>query len=224
MSQSLRRPVAVVAAAASLALAAGLIGGTPARAASTGLIINEFYGRGGSANQPFTHKFVELHNPTGATISLSGTSVQYRAATSTANATAVTALSGEVTPGGYFVLQLNSNGTTGAALPNVDQTAGWAPSGTTGTIFLANTTTAISPANTGSIIDKLGYGGSNSPEITAATYTGSNSTPGSLGRTTFVDTDNNAADFAVTAEVTPGAPNPGQGGGAGPTPTASPTP
>ena len=47
------------------------------------VVINEFYGRGGSANQPYTHKFVELYNPTDATVDLAGTSLQYRSATGT---------------------------------------------------------------------------------------------------------------------------------------------
>ena len=40
------------------------------------VVINEVYARGGSANQPFTNKFVELYNPTNAAISLDGRSLQ----------------------------------------------------------------------------------------------------------------------------------------------------
>lgn len=198
------------AAASSLTLA-GLVTLAPmAQAAGEGLIINEFYGRGGSANQPFTHKFVELYNPTGAAVELDGTSLQYRSATGTGNASGTTALSGSVAPGGYYLVQLNSNGGSGEALPTPDHTAGFAPSGTTGTIFLAESTSAINPDRTDLVIDKLGYGGSNSPEGTAAPYPGRNSDPGSLNRTDFVDTDNNAADFTFSAEVTP--QNSGDGG------------
>ena len=174
------------------------------------VIINEFYGRGGSANQPYTHKFVELYNPTGADIALDGTSLQYRAATSTGLASAAP-LEGTIEAGGYFLIELPSNGGNGSPLPDPDDTAGINPSGTTGTIFLAEGTERISPDDTDLIIDKLGYGGSNSPEGTAAPYPGNNSAPGSLNRTDFVDTDDNAADFTFSEQVTP--QNSGSDGG-----------
>ena len=168
-SSTLRRGLAVLTASACAI--AGLTTLAPtADAASASVVINEFYGRGGSANQPYTHKFVELYNPTGADVSLNGTSLQYRSATGTANATGVAALTGTVKAGGYFLIQLNSNGSTGQALPKADVETGLAPSGTTGTIFLANTTVATSPDNPAVVIDKLGYGGSNSPEGAAATF------------------------------------------------------
>ena len=107
-------------------------------------------------------------------------------------------------------------GSNGIALPTPDDTASINPSGTTGTIFLAEGTAPITPDDTELVIDKLGYGGSNSPEGTAAPYPGSNSTPGSLNRTTFVDTDDNAADFAFNEQVTP--QNSGDGGEPGPDP------
>ena len=53
-----------------LATASALLASTfalqPAHAAVGGsdLIINEVYARGGSANQPYTNKYVELYNPT----------------------------------------------------------------------------------------------------------------------------------------------------------------
>ncbi|HHU10942.1 MAG TPA: ExeM/NucH family extracellular endonuclease [Intrasporangiaceae bacterium] len=199
---SLRRATAALSTAA-LAVTGLIVAATPAQADVADVVINEFYGRGGSANQPHMHKFVELYNVGAADVDLSGTSIQYRSATGTGNANGVVTLSGTIKAGGYYLVQLNSNGSNGAALPTPDATANVAPSGTTGTIFLASVTTATSPDNAAAVIDKLGYGGSNSPEGTAATYTGGNSTPGSLTRTDFVDTDNNAADFTFTATPTP---------------------
>ena len=193
-----------IVALAAMALAATGLGTLPAAAAvdGTGLVINEFYGRGGSANQPYTHKFVELYNPTAAAITLAGTSLQYRSATGSGNATGIAPLSGTVKARGYFLVSMNSNGTGGAALPTADQTTALSPSGTTGTIFLTTTTAATTP-DSAAVIDKLGYGGSNSPEGTAAPYDGTNATPGSLNRTSFVDTDNNVADFSFSTAVTP---------------------
>lgn len=201
LTTRLRRGIVALAATA---LAATGLGTLPAAAAvdGTGLVINEFYGRGGSANQPYTHKFVELYNPTAAAITLAGTSLQYRSATGSGNATGIAPLSGTVKARGYFLVSMNSNGTGGAALPTADQTTALSPSGTTGTIFLTTTTAATTP-DSAAVIDKLGYGGSNSPEGTAAPYDGTNATPGSLNRTSFVDTDNNVADFSFSTAVTP---------------------
>ncbi|MGJ6981167.1 ExeM/NucH family extracellular endonuclease [Aestuariimicrobium soli] len=203
----------------------GVVQAVPARAAADHLVINEVYARGGSANQPYKDKFVEILNPTGAAISLSGLSLQYRSATGTGNANSTVALSGSLAAGDVFVLQGGSNGTTGAALPagTVDQTAtGFNPSGTTGTVYLVSGATATTP-DASSVIDKVGFGGSNSPEGTAVVYTGANGDPGSIGRTTTNDTNNNSADFAFSATVTPGALNPGQTGGDPTDPPTDPT-
>ena len=77
--------LSAVAAAAAGALVVGLVGAPPAFAAvdGSGVVINEVYARGGSANQPYVNKFVELYNPTDADVSLSGWSLQYRSATGT---------------------------------------------------------------------------------------------------------------------------------------------
>ena len=217
---SLRR-IGVVLATAATAAATALAFQTPASAASDGLVINELYARGGSANQPYTNKFVEIYNPTNAPIDLSGYSIQYRSATGTADASGVAALTGSVAAKGYFVLALGSNGTVGAALPNVNQEAEINPSGTTGTVFLAKATTAINPTTqSGLVVDKIGYGTSNSPETSPAAYTGTNTTPGSLGRTGGVDTDNNSVDFTFADTPTPGTAN---GGVNEPDPEPEPT-
>ncbi|MCT1459685.1 ExeM/NucH family extracellular endonuclease [Aestuariimicrobium sp. p3-SID1156] len=239
MPLSLSRLRVAVAAIAVGALASVGLATSPAKAAASHLIINELYARGGSPNQPWVTKYVEIYNPTGATIDLSGLSIQYRAATGTAAASFTAPLKGTLAPGDFFVLQGASNGSNGAALPAelVDQTAGsFHPSGTTGTVFLVNGTTAINPdTQSASVIDKLGFGGSNSPESAPAVYTGTNSVPGSLGRTSADDTDNNSVDFVFSGTPTPGAANTGQELGdpsgtptdtpsATPTPTETPTP
>ena len=54
-----------------------------ANPAGTGLVINEVYGGGGNAGATYKNDFIELYNPTAAGISLSGKSLQYRAATGT---------------------------------------------------------------------------------------------------------------------------------------------
>ena len=164
---------------------------------------------------------MELYNPTATAVDLAGTSVQYRSATGTGPANGVGALAGSVPAGGYFLVQLGSNGSTGAALPNPDATVTVNPSGTTGTIWLASTTVAGTP-DADTVIDKLGYGTSNAPEGTAAPYPGSNTTPGSLNRTGGADIDDNAADFTFSSTATP--QNSGSATPPSPTPTPTPTP
>ncbi|PEF36160.1 glutamate--cysteine ligase, partial [Bacillus sp. AFS094228] len=68
------------------------------------------------------------------------------------------------------------------------------------------------------IADLLGYGTSNTFETAAATAPGSNTDVKSLNRTNGADTDSNAADFSLSATITPTASN---GGG---TPPVDPQP
>src|SRR5215218_278380 len=196
MSTSPQR-LAVLASAAVVATGLTVLA-PPAQAnpAGTGLVINEAYLNGGSAGATYTNRYVELYNPTGSAINLSTYSLQYRAATSTGSSTTTVPLTGSIASHGYWTLVGGSNGANGVAVPGGDQTAtGFNASGSAGgTITLASVTTAVDPSSSVSIVDKLGYGTSNSPEGTAA-GTGYNVTT-SLGRSaTSADTDNNLSDF-----------------------------
>lgn len=220
MKISLHRARPAAALAALTLLAPAVVAG-PAFASPAGdeLVLNEVYTNGGSANAVFTHKFVELHNPTDAPISLDGWSLQYRSATGSAAPSGVVALSGTIPAGGHFLIQGGSNGTNGAALPTPDLDAGGSfnPSGTRGTVVLSDQPTAVAGLPTGSVTgetagvaDLLGYGTSNTYETAPAGAPASNSDPKSLTRTDGVDTDDNAADFTVTGDVTP-TPSSGEG-------------
>lgn len=224
-----RRRGVGLAALAGLALVASPLVASPASAAPSGdeLVISEIFARGGSAGATYTNRFVELYNPTGADIALSGLSLQYRSATGTANPTTTVALSGTVPAEGHFLIAGASNGANGAPLPAADQTAGGlniAAAG--GTLFLVEGTSTLVAPPTGTaeqpdaVLDLLGYGTSNTFESAAATAP---TLTESIARadTPTGDTDSNAADFAV------GAMTPESSGGAGtpePTPTATPTP
>jgi 5'-nucleotidase len=196
------------------------------------VIINEAYLKGGSANAPFTNKFIELYNAGDTAQDLSGWSIQYRSATGTAGPSVNTALTGTIDPGEYFLVSWKGNGTVGATLPvTADQTvdATFGASGTSGTLYVADTTTPLtlpegSVVGQPNVVDLLGYGTSNTFEAAVEPVEGPNGTPNSLARTAQVDTDDNAADFATQATVTPQSSS----GAATPTPTptetASPTP
>ncbi|MEU3452311.1 ExeM/NucH family extracellular endonuclease [Micromonospora sp. NPDC006766] len=172
---------------------------TPASANpdGTGLVISEAYVNGGSAGASLLNKFIELYNPTSRAISLTGDTLQYRAPTSTVvpSGAQVFALSGTVAAHGHFLIQLPSNGTGGEALPAPDLSTGGSinPGAGGGTLFIAASTSGVLPTDA-SVIDKIGWGNSNSPEGTAAT---GNSVVLSYQRAAGTDTDNNAADFRV---------------------------
>ncbi|GAA4193325.1 ExeM/NucH family extracellular endonuclease [Gryllotalpicola kribbensis] len=213
------RRVAVAAAAVSAAclLSAGLSAPAFANPAGTGLVISEAYVNGGSSGASYLNKFVELYNPTGAAISLDGDTLQYRAPTSTVtpSGSQVFALSGSVASHAHFLIQLPSNNASsnpGAALPTPDLTTGGSvnPGAGGGTLYLAASAAGVAPTDA-SVIDKIGWGTSNSPEGTAAS---GNSLTLSYQRVAGgADTDDNAADF-TTAVPTP--ENSGSTGGGTP--------
>ncbi|WP_426245980.1 ExeM/NucH family extracellular endonuclease [Nocardioides sp. LHG3406-4] len=187
-------------------LALGLAG--PAQAApSAGLVISEVFGANSPTNL-YNQDFVEIHNVSGQSIDLTGTSVQYRSATGTANPSSVVPLSGKVPAGGYYLVG-GASSSGGTSIPAPDVTAGGMNlSGTTGTIFLADQATVLTnpaPA-TGSvtaderIIDLVGYGASNTFET--AVRSGAPTTTTTATRT-GADTDDNSKDFAGTATGTP---------------------
>ena len=227
--RSRHTPVTAAALAAGLALCLAPLVPVAASAApgGTGVVINEAYLKGGSMNAPFANKFVELYNPTTASVSVAGWSIQYRSATSSGTFTGVGALSGSIAPGGYLLVQMSSNGTTGAPLPTPDVVTTVNPGGASGTLVLASTTTALAlPAGsistaTPGVVDALGYGTSNTFETTAAEVGSANPVPTSYVRTAFSDTDVNAADFVQQGQITP---QNAASTGTTPTPPVPPTP
>lgn len=208
MSPTLRR---VIAGLSGLALAAaGLIVAPTAHAASTDLVINEVYARGGSANQPYRTKFVELYNASDAAIDLGGYGLAYSSA-GNAGLGQTCALTGTIAAKGFRTIGVGSNGSTGADVATQQTCTNINPSGTAGAYTLVQGSTTV---------DLVGWGSALRVETAAASYPGGNSNPGSIARTADgVDTDVNATDFAFVAQPTPGASN---SGGTGPDPDPEP--
>ncbi|MHC6228436.1 ExeM/NucH family extracellular endonuclease [Arthrobacter sp. MMS24-T111] len=208
-------PLAAVPAAAEVSAAAG----------TSPVVINEAYLSGGSSGAAYKNKFVELYNSSDAPVSLDGWSVQYRSATGTAAPSAVAALSGSIPAKGHYLVQGGSNGTSGADLPAPDLVAGALNfGGSGGTIVLAKQPTAVG-LSTGPVVepagvaDLLGYGSSNTFETKAAAAPASNADVKSLNRTGGADSNSNAADFTLSAAITPTS-----SGGTAPDPTPVPDP
>ena len=189
-----------------------------ANPAGTGLVISEVYGAGGNTGAAWKTDYVELYNPTGASIDVSNMSVQYRSKTGISDPTGVITLKGSVPAGGYYLVG-GASGANGAALPqkpNASNT-GVNLSGTDGTVFLANQKAALTAPATGAtgasaanpaIVDLVGFGASNTWEGPTGSTAGAPapSTTKSIERTGNDDTDVSSADFAVTTSSTGGTP------------------
>jgi hypothetical protein len=166
--------------------------------ASATLVISQVYGGGGNTGATYNSDFVELHNVSGAAITLTNNySVQY--ASNTGSTWSVTSLTGSIPAGGYFLLQLNS-GSTGSALPTPDQTGTTNLNANYGKVALVSGTTALSGTCPANVVDFVGYGsGANAPNCAEGTAVGSLGAATSASRkgSGCTDTDNNSADFVV---------------------------
>ncbi|HET8889234.1 MAG TPA: PxKF domain-containing protein [Candidatus Angelobacter sp.] len=176
------------------------------KASANGIVISQIYGGGGNAGSTFKNDFIEIFNADGATVNLNGWSVQYASAAGTT--WQVTALSGSLAPGQYFLIQESqgAGGTTNLPTPNA--TGNIAMSATAGKVALVSSTVALSggcPVG-GAIVDFVGYGtgtgGATCFEGTAAAPTLTNTTADFRRNNGLQDTDSNTADFVT------GAPNP----------------
>jgi hypothetical protein len=174
-------------------------------APSTTIVISQVYGGGGNSGATYKNDFIELHNISGSAVDLTGWSVQYNAATG-ASAYQVTALSGTIASGAYYLVQ-EAAGTGGTAdLPTPEKIGTIGMAAGAGRIALVNNVTplaAASVANAAGIVDYVGYG------TTADAYEGTGRAPtpsatASVLRKDFgsQDNDNNSSDF-ITGTVTP---------------------
>ena len=218
----MKRPLRSSALVAGLALVAGTLAlGTATTAsanpAGTGLVISEAYGGGGNSGATWTNDFVELYNPTSAPISVDGLSIQYRSKDSTSPASGVTPLSGSVPAGGhYLVAQAAGNGGT-KPLPSPDATGSIMMSASAFQTWLAQGTTALTPpagdvVGTPGVIDFLGV---NAGSFERVKTPGASNTTSASRNAAGADTDDNLADFAVTATITPESSAVAPGGGDG---------
>ncbi|HEX2684573.1 MAG TPA: lamin tail domain-containing protein, partial [Ferruginibacter sp.] len=90
---------------------------------STTLVISQVYGAGGNAGALYNADYVELHNISGVSQSLSGFSIQYGSATGS-TFTGISNLPAVSIPaGGYYLIQMSTVGATGSPLPTPDNVA-----------------------------------------------------------------------------------------------------
>ncbi len=158
--------------------------------------ISQVYGGGGNAGAPLTNDFVELYNYGPDVVNISNWSVQYASAAGTN--WSVTALSGTISPGGYYLIQL-FGGANGAALPTPDATGSSNMSATSGKVALRSDSTAATGTCPAGNIDFVGFGSPNCFEGAGPAPAPSNTTADFRKRGGCVDTDNNNADFSIAA-------------------------
>ncbi len=196
----------VLAALVSTAIAVvglqALVPQAQANPAGSDLVINEVYGGGGNSGAPYNADFIELYNPTAASVPLGNYNIGYWSATGGSGAQLH--LGGSVPANDTYLIG-GTIGANGVALPTPDVSLTLNMSGTAGRVVLytgAATNTTIPAPTAGNVVDFVGFG------TTAATFEGTGPTPApsntaSVSRNAaHADTNNNAADF------TAGAPNP----------------
>jgi hypothetical protein len=173
------------------------------------ITISQVYGGGGNAGATYSNDYVELYNPTAATVTMTGWSLQYGSATGT-TFTGKTVIGGTIAPGAHYLVSLASqNVNVGAPLPppppSVSGDINMA--GAAGKIVLVrNSDTLAGPCPVGTdpdIVDFVGYG------TTANCHEGNANAPAPSNTTAIfrknngeTDTDQNGNDFIT------GAPNP----------------
>jgi uncharacterized protein len=183
-------------------LSALLLLPSAARASASGVVVSQVYGGGGNSGAAFRNDYVELFNAGPTAVDLSGWSVQY--ATSTGTSWQTTVLAGTIGAGRYYLIQLASGGTAGAALPSPDATGTSNLAATSGKIALVRNATALTcGATAGScssgtfVEDLVGYGDASDFEGAGSAPAPSNTLAAHRADAGCTDTDENAADFAA---------------------------
>lgn len=175
-----------------------------ASAVSTSVVISQFQVAGTTA----ADEFVEIHNIGTTSIDLNGYRLVYRSATGASDINLAAWTSSTIVPaGGYYLVAAAVSGTTNPA--GYDDTvvpdATYTHSGT-GSLAGAGGGFAIrnGAANTGTIIDSVGYGTATNAFIETAVTTAPASNASRARKSLACqDTDNNSSDFETVNPSTP---------------------
>ena len=146
-----------------------------------------------------SQEFMELYNPSAATVSLSGWTVEYKSATAVdapANWSKRATLAGTVVANGFYLIAPKSY------LPNADTDWSATLASTAGTVRIKD--------GVGNVVDKLGYGvtaigAEGMPSAAPTAGQSLERLPGRLDELAGngADTDDNSADFVVRTQSGP---------------------
>lgn len=153
--------VALLAGGAAIAVTATPASATP----SSTVVVSEAYGGGGNSGAPLTNDFIELQNAGSSAFALTGYSVQYISASPGPTTTwSVTTLSGSAPASGHYLIGEAAGAGTPGALPTPDATGTINMSGTSGTVALVHSTSALTCktvadcAADSNVVDLVGWG------------------------------------------------------------------
>jgi hypothetical protein len=168
-------------------------GGTGGAAPGCHLVVNEIMTASSSSA---SDELVELFNPCGASVNLTGQVLAYRSAAGTTDVTLFSFTSGSVAAGGYLLI-------VGSAWSGGGQPDG---SFAAGGLAAAGGGVALRDA-TDTLVDSVGYGTATN-DFVEGTVAAAPAVGQSIGRSpNGVDTNDNAANFVTFSVPTPKAPN-----------------
>lgn len=164
---------------------------------SNTIVISQFQVAGGTA----ADEFVELHNVSSAAVDLNGYRLVYRSAAGTSDVNIAAWTASTVIPAGGYYLIVHSTGYDDSTASDITFTGGG-----TGSFAAAGGGFALrsGAANTGTIIDSVGYGSATNAFVESAVSTApaSNASKARDGEG-CADTDNNSSDFVTVNSSAP---------------------
>nr|MBA2735812.1 lamin tail domain-containing protein [Pyrinomonadaceae bacterium] len=126
------------------------------------VVISQVYGSGGNSGAAYRNDYVELYNPTGAAVSLTGWTLQYSSATGSGWDGSKQPLGGNIGAGEYYLVGLGtSNSSIGSPLPNANVSGELNLSGLAGKVALVGNGDSLSgncPLSDPDVVDFVGYG------------------------------------------------------------------
>lgn len=161
------------------------------------VVISQFQVAGATAGD----EFIELHNISGTPYDLNGHVLVYRSAAGTSDVSLKAWTSSTVIPAGGYYLVTGTPGYAGSVSSDTTFSGGTngSLSGTSGGLAVRN-----GAANTGTILDSVGYGAATNAFVEGATTTApANSQSKARGNNGCTDTNSNSADFIT---LNPSAP------------------
>jgi len=170
------------------------------------IVIGAVYGGGSNVGAMYKNDFIQLFNPSKASIILSNWTIQYSSAVS-ASWTSLP-INTTIRPGKYYLIQLAGTGTVGLDLPTPDLIGTFNMSALQGKVALVNngitlSGAVVSCATNSSIVDLIGYGSTASSFENEPAHVGANTKCIVRINNGCTDNDDNLNDFMLSSTFIP---------------------